>query len=80
MVTRESMKLWIIEGLTSMGGVGWPRDIAKYVWDNYEDDLRKSGDILYTWQYDLRWAAQYLRDNNKLKPVNKRTDRPWELI
>ncbi|MBD9660766.1 hypothetical protein IB226_14935 [Pantoea sp. PNT03] len=79
MVTREIMKEWIIEALNSMNGIGWPRDVAKYVWDNYEGHLRESGDMLYTWQYDLRWAAQSLRDNNKLKAVNKRTDMPWEI-
>ncbi len=79
MVTRESMKFWIVECLESRGGSGWPKDVAKYVWDSYESDLRSSGDILYTWQYDLRWAAQQLRNTGVLKPVHGRTDLPWEL-
>ena len=36
--------------------------------------------MLYTWQYDVRWAAQSLRDEGKLKPVNNRRDLPWELL
>ncbi len=79
MVTRESMKSWIVECLESRGGSGWPKDVAKYVWEMYESDLRSSGDMLYTWQYDLRWAAQQLRNCGVLKPVNRRTDLPWEL-
>lgn len=73
------MKPWIIEALKEMNGKGWPKDVAKYVWQNYENVLKNSGDSLYTWQYDLRWAAQSLRKDGILKPVNKRTDLPLEL-
>ncbi|TQP66871.1 hypothetical protein FLL68_14815 [Vibrio cholerae] len=79
MVTRESMKSWIVECLELSGGSGWPKDVAKYVWESYESDLQSSGDMLYTWQYDLRWAAQQLRNSGVLKPVHRRTDLPWEL-
>lgn len=79
MVTRESMKLWIIECLRERGGSAWPREVSKYVWDRYEAELRESGDMLYTWQYDIRWAAQQLRNGGTLKPVHRRRDLPWEL-
>jgi len=29
-------------------------EISRAVWDRHEDDLRESGDLFYTWQYDLR--------------------------
>ncbi|EOV5433735.1 hypothetical protein ACOAS5_001438 [Vibrio parahaemolyticus] len=80
MVNRSIMKNWIVECLQSRGGSGWPKDVAKYVWESYESDLRASGDMLYTWQYDLRWAAQQLRNTGVLKPVDGRTDLPWELV
>ncbi|ELW9533473.1 TPA: hypothetical protein N5L55_004553 [Enterobacter roggenkampii] len=80
MVTRESMKQWIILCLQERGGKAWPREVSKYVWDNYEVELRNSGDMLYTWQYEIRWAAQQLRNEGALKPVNKRRDLPWELV
>lgn len=70
---------WVVEALTSMGGKGSAKDVSKYIWNHYEEELRKSGDLLYTWQYDVRWAAQKLRDSGRLKPVHGRTDRPWEL-
>ena len=79
MVTRESMKQWIVECLRERGGSAWPREVSKYVWDSYEAELRDSGDMLYTWQYDIRWAAQQLRNEGTLKPVNRRRDLPWEL-
>ncbi len=80
MVTRDIMKLWVIEALKYLGGSGWPKDVSKYIWDKYEQELKASGSMLYTWQYDLRWAAQQLRNEKKLKPVHKRRDLPWELV
>jgi len=79
MATREDMKGWVLEALRLLGGKGYPKDVAKYIWEHYEQDLRRSGGILYTWQYDVRWAAQVLRNTGRLKAVNKRKDLPWEL-
>ena len=79
MATKEDMKDWIVQCLNSREGKGWPREVCKYVWENYEVQLRESGDLLYTWQYDIRWAAQKLRNEGILKPVHGRRDLPWEL-
>jgi hypothetical protein len=73
------MKDWVIKALKSLGGKGWPKDVAKYIWDHYEGELKRSGGLLYTWQYDVRWAAQALRNAGTLKPVHGRRDLPWEL-
>lgn len=73
------MKQWIIECLQEYDGSAWPREVSKYVWDNYEQELKDAGGILYTWQYDIRWAAQQLRNEGVLKPVFNRRDLPWEL-
>jgi hypothetical protein len=78
-VTREDMKDWVLEALRSLGGKGYPKDVAKYIWEHYEAELKRSGNILYTWQYDVRWAAQKLRHSGKLKAVFGRKDLPWEL-
>lgn len=55
------------------------REVSKYVWDSYEAELRDSGDVLYMWQYDIPWAAQHLRREGTLKPVNRCRYLPWEL-
>ena len=66
MATREDMKDWVLKALESLGGTGWPKDVAKYIWEHYEDELKQSGSLLYTWQYDVRWAAQSLRDGGAI--------------
>ena len=80
MATRKDMKTWVLSALEFFDGKAWPSDVAKYIWDNYEAELRSSGKLLYTWQYDVRWAAQALRNEGLLKPVNGRRNLPWELL
>ena len=79
MASREDMKAWVISALTSLGGMAWPSEVAKFIWDHYEHELKRSGNLLYTWQYDVRWAAQSMRNSGRLKAVHGRRDLPWEL-
>jgi hypothetical protein len=77
MITREELKKLIVEALISLEGSGRIIDVCKYIWDNYEDELRKSGDIFYTWQYDVRWAGQALREEGQIHNDSRRG--PWIL-
>lgn len=79
MANRKDLMEWVLKALRSLEGRGWPKDVSKYIWEHYEERLKESGDLLYTWQYDVRWAAQKLRDTGKLKPVHGRRNLPWEL-
>ncbi|RUS67182.1 hypothetical protein CUZ56_01123 [Saezia sanguinis] len=79
MITRTDFKPWILEALQSLGCKGYPKDVAKYIWEKKKHILQNSGDILYTWQYDTRWAALALRKEGKLKAVDGRKDLPWEI-
>ena len=38
-----------------------------------------SGDLFYTWRYDIRWAAQTLRDSGVLKPDHEVPRGVWQL-
>lgn len=71
---------WVLEALQQLGGSAEVIDVSKRVWRNHEADLVASGDLFYTWQYDLRWAAQRLRDSGRLKPsVGRRPHTTWDL-
>jgi len=37
------------------------------------------GDLFYTWQYDMRWAATKLRRDGKLKAATRSPKGTWEL-
>ena len=40
------------------GGSAGIVEICKHIWQFHEAEIRNSGDLLYTWQYDMRWAAK----------------------
>ena len=47
MITRDIMKIWVLEALKSLGGKGWPVEVSKYIWEHYEKELKKSGNIIF---------------------------------
>ena len=79
MITRDTLMDWIVDALRARGGGSNVVGVAKYIWDHHEHELRESGDLFYTWQYDIRWAAKKLRDRGLIKPVDDSRALPWEL-
>ena len=78
-MTRADLPEVIIQALSSMNGQGTIVEICKYIWNNYEQDLLKSGDLFYTWQYDMRWAGQQLRDTGQLMEAQKAPRGVWVI-
>jgi hypothetical protein len=66
--------------LHKMGNQGSIIEICKWVWNNYADELEKSGDLYFTWQYDIRWAATSLRKKGKILPAELSPKGIWVLI
>jgi len=66
--------------LKSIGGKGTILEICKTFWINHEGELRESGDLFYTWQYDIRWAATELRKSKRMKAAEDSQKGIWELI
>ena len=79
MSKREDLKTWVIDALRAHGGSATLIEVCQHIWEHHEGELKSSGDLFYTWQYDVRWAAQALRDNGTLRPVHGSRSRPWEL-
>ena len=75
MADKSDLQEWVIEALRDRGGEAHLTDVAKHIWDNHEAELRASGKLFYTWQYDMRWAAQKLQDAEKLTKLSK----SWRL-
>jgi hypothetical protein len=69
----------VLAAIVHHGGRATIVQIAKYIWDNYEPRLRSSGDVFYTWQYEMRWAGDELV---KLGKIVKHKTVPgiWEAI
>lgn len=78
-MTRQDLPNKLENILKSIGGKGSIVEVCKAFWGKYEDDLRESGDLFYTWQYDIRWAATELRKNKKMKSAETSEKGIWEL-
>lgn len=79
-MTRQDLPEKLEKVLISIGGKGTIVEICKTFWSEYETELRRSGDLFYTWQYDIRWAATELRKNKKMKPSELSEKGVWELV
>jgi hypothetical protein len=55
-------------------------EVSRRIWQAHETDIRTSGDLLFTWQYDVRWAAHTLRRDGVLKPADESPRGVWELV
>ena len=76
-ITRGDLQSLVVEALKKLSGEAQIWQICKYIWDHYENDLRSSGKIFYTWQYDVRWAGQILRNNEIIE--NTKEVGVWKL-
>jgi hypothetical protein len=79
MACRTDLQQWVTQALHDLGGTGRIVDICRYIWEHHEDDLRASGDLFYTWQYEMRWAGQQLRNQGILCSVHRSKNQLWEL-
>lgn len=65
--------------LDELGGQASIVEVCRYVWDNYEKELKNAGSLFYTWQYDIRWAATKLRKEKRMKAVEDSPAGLWEI-
>jgi hypothetical protein len=78
MSKQETLIPWVYQAVKDAGGEASVIEVAKYIWKNHRPELEKS-DLLYTWQYDMRWAAQKLRDQKKFSSTAAQGSRKWKL-
>lgn len=79
MATKHDVTNWVVDALQALGGRASLVGVAKEIWRHHDLDLRSSGDLLYTWQYDMRWSANVLRNKGVLKPTHVSPRGVWEL-
>jgi hypothetical protein len=77
--SKNDLTDWLYQALRENGGKGTIVEVCKYIWMHHKVDLQAAGDLFYTWQYDVRWAANELRNSGKMKPVSISPRGIWEL-
>jgi hypothetical protein len=79
MIDKLTLQDWVPEALKQLGGSAPLVQVAKQIWSAHEGELRSAGDLFYTWQYDMRWAAHRLRKQGVMKTVAISPSGVWEL-
>ena len=79
MATKNDLRGWVLDALRAHDGRATIIEVCRHVWQVHEPDLRLSGDLFYTWQYDVRWAAYTLRESGEMKPDKESPQGVWEL-
>jgi hypothetical protein len=74
---KDDLKSWVLEAIDQRGGEANLLEVAMHIWSNREAELRGHGDGFYTWQYDMRWAAQDLRDEGILVAADQAPRGIW---
>lgn len=78
-IVKEDLPTLLESTIAQLGGSGTILEVCKSFWLDHENDLRCSGDLFYTWQYDIRWAATSLRKAGIMKDTSISTRGVWEL-
>jgi hypothetical protein len=77
--TKRDLEDWVYHTLALYSGRAKIVDVARDIWARHEAELRASGDLFYTWQHDIRWAAQRLRAKGKLAPAGETPRGVWAV-
>ena len=80
MLKREDLPDLLFQTIVSLKGAATIVDACKLFWDQHEKELKQSGDLFYTWQYDIRWAATELRKTGRMKAAEISPRGIWEVI
>ena len=79
LASRQDLEDWVRNALEHHGGQASVLDVARHIWTEHESELRASGSLFYSWQYDMRWAAKRLRDQGKLTAADLTPRGVWAL-
>lgn len=53
MATKSDIRDWLAEELRDLGGSSEIVPICRAIWSKHGSDISASGDLFYTWQYDM---------------------------
>jgi hypothetical protein len=74
---KEDLQTWVLEAVDAHHGEATLVSVAEHIWEHRQTELRAYGEAFYTWQYDMRWAAQYLRDRGVLSGAKQAPRGVW---
>jgi hypothetical protein len=80
MKTRKDLCEWIVEALKELKGSAQITKIREHIWQNHSEELVASGNLHFTWNDDIFWAATQLRAKGVLKKAKDTSKNVWALL
>jgi len=79
MKTRKDLCDWIVEALKALNGKATIAKVREQIWLLHKDDLVNSGNLHFTWNDDIYWAATQLRAKGILQNAKATSKNVWAL-
>ena len=79
MAKREDLQDWVIAALKFHAGSASIVQVAQHIWKHREKELYLSGELFFTWQYDMRWACTRLRERKIVQAAGVSRRGEWRL-
>ena len=79
MKTRIDLCDWIVEALKDLNGSAQIKKVSEHIWQHHQSDLMNSGNLHFTWNEDIYWAATQLRAKGLLKNAKATSKNVWAL-
>jgi hypothetical protein len=79
MSIRSDLEGWIVDALKHFGGQATITEIAKHIWGHHQAALTATDKVQFNWHYDMRRAAETLRNRKKLKTAKLTPKGTWSL-
>jgi len=73
---RAKLEPWVAEILADPGERMTILEVARAIWHRHETDLKSHDQMFYTWQYEMRWAADSLIRKGKVE----KTRAGWKAL
>lgn len=78
-IDRTVMATWTLEAIRHLGGKATILQMCKEVWENHSVQIVGADDFRYVWQFEVRWAADLLRRQGRLRCAKESLRWTWEL-
>lgn len=77
---RDDLPDLLYRSLDELGGEATAIEAAAYFWSRHDRELRQSGNLFYTWRYDLKTAAEKLRRERRMVEASYTPEGVWALV
>ena len=78
-LTRSDFKPWIIAALRAHGGSASIAQVCKHIWEHNHALIVQDEALLYTGQFEVRWAKDLLSRDGILLPAKQSGKGRWQL-